>query len=457
MKPEKDGVSVPHDLAAERATLGAVLVQPHIYGEVQWLSPEAFYREAHQALWSGIVAVMEAGKPLDMLTVRVELERAGTLDLVGGRTYIAGLIDGVPLSSNAPYYAERVRSLADKRKVIQRAESIIRQASAEDVDADTALEALVGLQDALGTTATNSEALVFSQQIDCLKEAIEKAETGPRLLLGLPEIDRQIDGIQPGEVVGIMARPGIGKTLVLCHIARSLAGLGQMVFSLEMPAPQIVERLARMTYGFNRHRLRNAVRNNELDADPYVEAFQDMLLDASPGLTVQQMLVRTRKAQRHRHILAVSIDHLGLIGGDGRSTTYDRVSQQAREIKEFAKRCDVVVILLIQANRDAGGDGSRELHLGSARDSGVIEEACDYIVALRRLDRSTTLAESQRMTYQDVLFAKLLKHRHGTPGIGEIAYRIHGESLRLQEEPELKIEEDHFEKLKSAIAGGGRR
>lgn len=449
--------NVPHDLAAERATLGAVLVSPHIYGEVQWLSPDAFYRSGHQALWSAIVSVVEAGKPLDMLTIRVELERTGTLDLVGGRAYIAALIDGVPLSSNAPFYAERVRSLADKRKVIQRAESIIRQAAAEEVDADTALEALVGLQDALGTTSTNSEALVFSQQIESLKEAIEKAETGPRLLLGLPEIDRQIDGVQPGELLGVMARPGIGKTLVLCHITRSLSGLGQMVFSLEMPAPQIVERLARMTYGLDKYRLRNAIRTDNLDAEPYVTAFKDMLLDASPGLTVQQMLVRTRKAQRHRHILAVSIDHLGLIGGDSRSTTYDRVSQQARELKEFAKRCDVVVVLLFQANRDSGGDGSKELHLGSARDSGVIEEACDYIIGMRRLDRSTTLSEYDRTRYQDVIFTKLLKHRHGTPNLGETAYRINGLSLRLEEDLSLKIEENDFDKLKSAIAGGWLR
>ena len=231
---------VPHDIAAERATLGAVLIQPHIYGEVQWLTADSFYREGHQDLWRAIVSTMEAGKPLDMLTLRVELEREGKLESAGGRAYIAALIDGVPLSSNAPFYAERVRSLADKRKVILRARSIITQAAMEDVDADSALEQLVGLQDALGTTATSSEALDFAGQIESLRGAIEKAETGPKLLLGLPEIDRQIDGVQPGEVLGVMARPGIGKTLVLCHIARALAGIGQMVFSLEMPAPQVL-------------------------------------------------------------------------------------------------------------------------------------------------------------------------------------------------------------------------
>lgn len=449
-------LQAPHDIAAERATLGAVLIQPHIYGEIQWLEAEAFYREGHQDLWRAIVATLEAGLPLDMLTLRVELERAGKLESVGGRPYIANLIDGVPLSSNAPYYAERVRSLSDKRRVIQRAQAIITQAALEDVDADSALEQLVGLQDALGTTNTNPEALDFAGQIESLREAVEKAETGPRLNLGLPEIDRQLDGIQPGEVLGVMARPGIGKTLILCHIARALAGIGQMVFSLEMPAPQIVERLARMTYGLDKYRIRNQLRSNTLEAGPYVEAFRDMLLDASPGLSVQQMLVRTRKAQRHRHILAVSVDHLGLIGGDGRMTTYDRVSGQARELKELAKRCGVVVILLIQANRDAGGDGSRELHLGSARDSGVIEEACDYIVALRRLDRSTTLSEAERTKYQDVIFAKLLKHRHGIPGISEVAYRINGISLRLEEEPNIKVDDNDFEKLAKAIAGGRR-
>jgi replicative DNA helicase len=117
-----------------------------------------------------------------------------------------------------------------------------------------------------------------------------------------------------------------------------------------------------------------------------------------------------------RAIRAITIDHLGLIGGDRKLATYDRVSLQVREIKELAKAHNLAVILAIQVNREAGGDGSKELHLGSARDSGVVEEAMDYLIGMRRFDRSEALAQVERDRYKDVLFLKVIKSRHGTPG-----------------------------------------
>jgi replicative DNA helicase len=149
----------------------------------------------------------------------------------------------------------------------------------------------------------------------------------------------------------------------------------------------------------------------------------------------------------------VTVDHLGLIGGDRKMSTYDRVSTQARELKELAKRFECTVLLAVQVNRDAGGDGSKELGLGAARDSGVVEEAMDYLVAMRRLDRSQTLAQAERDRYRDVLFAKIVKNRHGSPDT-EVAIRFDARTLRLEEDPELKIEDDDLARI---AANAGRR
>jgi replicative DNA helicase len=292
-------------------------------------------------------------------------------------------------------------------------------------------------------------------QVQHWQQAVQKADSGPRIGLSLPAIDAVLEGVQPGELLGIMARPGIGKTLVLCHVAQGLAGFGHVCLSLEMPAAQIIERLARMVYEVNKYTLRRELKQDDFDAGKYLEAFAGLLLDATPGLSVAQILARVRRAQASQRVTVVTIDHLGLLGGDPKLTTYDRVSKQARELKELAKRCDVAVILLIQANRDAGGDGSRELHLGSARDSGVIEEACDYLIALRRLDRSLTLQASERERFKDAIFAKVIKHRHGIPMTEEVAYRINPVSLRLVEDRELKADENDLKKL--ALLPGGRR
>jgi replicative DNA helicase len=287
------------------------------------------------------------------------------------------------------------------------------------------------------------------------QHAVQRAESGPRIGLSLPAIDAVLEGVQPGELLGIMARPGIGKTLVLCHVTHGLAGFGHVCLSLEMPAAQIIERLARMVYAVNKYTLRRELGSDQFDAAKYLEACAGLLLDATPGLSVAQILGRVRRAQATQKVTVVTIDHLGLLGGDPKLTTYDRVSKQARELKELAKRCDVAVILLIQANRDAGGDGSRELHLGSARDSGVIEEACDYLIALRRLDRSLTLPAHERERFKDAIFAKVIKHRHGIPMTDEVAYRIDPVSLRLIEDRDLKADENDLRKL--AVLPGGRR
>jgi replicative DNA helicase len=145
-------------------------------------------------------------------------------------------------------------------------------------------------------------------------------------------------------------------------------------------------------------------------------------------------------------IRLVTVDHLGLIGGDRKLTTYDRVSTQARELKELAKRFECSVVLAIQVNREAGGDGSKELGLGAARDSGVVEEAVDYLVAMRRLDRSQTLGQAERERYRDVLFAKVVKNRHGSPDT-EVAIRINDLTLELREDPALRIADDDLGRI----------
>ena len=127
----------------------------------------------------------------------------------------------------------------------------------------------------------------------------------------------------------------------------------------------------------------------------------------------------------------------------------------ARFSQELAKRLDVSVVLAVQVNRESGGDGSKELTLGSARDSGVVEEAMDYLVAMRRPERSQTLSPFERERYRDTLFLKVVKNRHGAPD-AEIGVRLDGMTLRLSEDGELKIQDDDLSRI-AAQAGGGRR
>src|SRR5262249_44711528 len=152
-------------------------------------------------------------------------------------------------------------------------------------------------------------------------------------------------------------RPGIGKTVLLCHIARAVTEWAAHVFfSLEMSVAQIVGRLMQMLYGLNRYDLEQQTRSGKIDEELYRHACRRLVIVDEPGLSVAEMGRRLRQLANGPlkddvPIGAVTLDHLGLVGGDRRLSTYDRISAQSRDIKELAKRHDLAVLLAVQVGR----------------------------------------------------------------------------------------------------------
>ena len=219
------------------------------------------------------------------------------------------------------------------------------------------------------------------------------------------------------------------------------------------------ERIASQHFGMSRYQVRDRIEGNTLDIDAYVDQFKRFVVIDAPGLDVAAMAGQLRRLQagplRGVPIRLVTVDHLGLIGGDRKMSTYDRVSTQARELKELAKRFDLSVLLAVQVNRESGGDGSKDLHLGSARDSGVVEEAMDYLLGIRRLDRAQSLPAMERVKYRDVLFLKVIKNRHGAPD-AETALRFDPRTMALREDLSLVPNANDLQAI-AASAGAGRR
>lgn len=259
-------------------------------------------------------------------------------------------------------------------------------------------------------------------------------DTSRTVPLALAPADAVIGGgVRPGEVCGLMARPGIGKTLGLAQAATALAstGRGVLFFSLEMPGPQITARCVGMRFRQRPAQVWDHARDQRAAAEWATAAPGMRMCDAS-GLSVADMdgIVAAEPARPD----LVVIDHLGLIGGDAKLSTYDRTSKQAREIKDLAKRRNVAVLLAIQVSREAGGVyGEKRLGLGSARDSGVIEEAVDYLLGIRRFDRVPTLNPGDRERLRDVLFLSVSKNRHGNVPDVEWPFAISPNGLNLIE------------------------
>lgn len=429
------------DIDTERVVLGQILIddQAWVYFAEAGLCMDDFFREAHRRIFAAASAVAEDGDPVHGLTVRSRLADEGRLEDIGGPVYLFGLTDACPRTdpSTARWATSRLRSLATARRAIQTAQAL---ASAEDIDAATlashasAIDSLVAQDDAHGSDAV--------AQVQALYAARAHARTAA-VSLGLPALDELLCGLRAGEVCGIMARTSVGKTLVACHVSATmaLAGAGVVFVSLEMAQGQIVERLARVLTGTTRHQLNWQIDHGQFDAGAYRERFHGLHVIDTPGISLKAIERRVRAIQRSQPIAAVVVDYLGLVSGDRGQSTYDKTSQIARELKDVAKRLRVVMVPLIQVSRSGGDDGAQELALGAARDSGVVEEALDYLIALRRLDRSTKLGEHDREKFRDVIFARVVKNRHGAVSHRECAIRVNPSSLALSEDPDIVIDE----------------
>lgn len=448
------------ELDLERDVLGMVVVWDRLLEALGCqLEERDFWRLAHQLIWRAAVTVAESGVQLSQFAVATELRRRGQLDEVGA-VYMNHLGDGIPKPSpeSLRYHIARLQAYTVSREAdaeMARAQAALAN-SPRDVGAVLA-ESQARIESIQTRIGREHRALDGWAQIEALV-ADQNRDESESVQIGFPGIDEAIPGIYPGEVCGVLARPGVGKTLLFGHVVRRNVGNGHAFFSLEMPAAQIVARVARAVWGFDRNQLKRAVTGGEMDAQAYLDATRGWLLIDAPGLSVAQIDGRVRQLVtgplREIPLRLITVDHLGLIGGDRKLSTYDRVSTQARELKELAKRQHCAVLVAIQVNREQGGDGSRELTLGAARDSGVVEEAMDYMVALRRLDRSRDASAEQRVKFRDVIFARILKNRHGELG-DEIAIRFNPVDLTVAEDPTLHAEEAELKDLISR--GRGRR
>ena len=433
------------DLELEQAALGQMIAHGtyprYLSGGV---SRSVFFREAHRFVFDAIAAVHARGAVADLPLVGHELRERGKLEEVG-HAYYSALVDGVPrpLAENVSYTADMLLEIHGARAIDRAATSMRSRLRDPNLKRDDVIKDYLHELTQQHRRGVAPEALLdVDHQIQAYDTFLTKARDRG-LWLGIPGLDESLSGLHAGDLFGVMARPGIGKTLLLCNLATYIAefGVGHVFVSLEMPAAQIVERLMRITYELGRHQLIERQQAGTLDPEPYRQRFQHFVIVDRPGLSVREIEAAVEEAaveQLQVPLEVVTIDHLGLIGGSRHTNRYERISTIAQDLQAMTKRLEVVALIANQVSREAGGDGSRELHLGSSRDSGVYEEVCYYLIGLRRLDRCLGLTQQQRFSYRDTVFARLLKNRHGELG-GEVALHLDPKTLTMTQDNDTTI------------------
>src|SRR5215210_3529096 len=243
--------TLPHNLEAERSVLGAILIDNESFNiAASVIDARAFFRDAHRRIFERMIALAERSQPIDLVTLKEELERAGEVEEVGGPAYIASLVDGVPRATNVEYYAKIVKEKSTLRSLIFSANKILSNAYEADQDSDLILDEA---ESAIFAVADDRMKAGFIPMRDLVKESFPKIEQlfeQKRLITGVPtgfvDLDEMTRGFQAGDLIIVAARPSMGKTSLVLNMAQHVAVQPDHTvgfFSLEMSKESLFLRL----------------------------------------------------------------------------------------------------------------------------------------------------------------------------------------------------------------------
>lgn len=414
----------PHNLDAERAVLGGVLINSEALNDADTLKPSDFYRKAHQRIFETLIALANQSVEIDLVTVKNALITSGWLEDIGGASYLASLQDGVPHSTNVAHYAAIVREKAALRRLITAGVEMLDKAfdasepSLEILEA--AERAIIGLADTTAADGFESMRTIALRGMELLEKAHAARTTLTGCPTGFTQLDDLTHGLQPGALVTLGARPGIGKTSLASNIAQHAATCGRIVamFSLEMGKEELFFRQVAATAQIDSHRLQSGYLGahewTRVSQAVSVVAESGLYVDETPAIGVFELRSRTRRLKSEHGLDLVVIDYLQLMGTPekSRENRNAEVGAITSALKALARELKVPVLLLSQLTREPEKRGTRP-RLSDLRDSGSIEQDSDVVLFLHRPEGG----ESTALT--DLIVAK---HRNGPVGTIKLAW-----------------------------------
>lgn len=389
-----DANQFPHDLDAERATLGALLLHPERFVEVaDELDPNDFYRHAHRLVFEAMHRLFDRKHTCDFVAVRAELDRAGTLAEVGGPAYLSSLSDGVPRSSLEPSMVV-VRDRSLRRQLIQSAQEML----AEALTAETGALALEQAEGAIYTMAARlvggSELMDSARMAVDVMDVIERLQSSGHvsgISTGISELDRYTRGLHKNQLVIVAARPGNGKSALALNIAEHVGDTvpGDVpFFSLEMAADEIGVRRVAIRSRVSNHKIMSGLLR-ESDYGKLTDSISRMsenrvVVDDSAERTVSQIRSVCRRIKAQRGVSMVVVDYLQLLTpprNSPRGTSREQhVAGFGRGLKLLAKELKVPVVALSQLSRASEDRKNQRPQLSDLRESGGLEQDADVVI-----------------------------------------------------------------------------
>jgi replicative DNA helicase len=431
----------PHDLLAEQSAIGGMLLSKDAVADViETVRGVDFYIPKHEIIFDAILGLYSHGEPTDVIAVTDELTKSGEIGRAGGAEYLHTLTGLVPTAANAGFYSSIVAEKAVLRRLVEAGTRIVQMGYASEGEV---VDLVNNAQAEIYNVTGGVESEDYVPLIDAINTAtdeIEAAAGRDGAMVGVPtgfaELDALTNGLHPGQLIILAARPAIGKSTLALDFARSAAVHNDMptiVFSLEMGRSEIAMRLLSAEASIPLQNMRKgtihqqdwstlaSIRGKIADAPLYI--------DDSPNMTLVEIRAKCRRLKQKVGLKMVIIDYLQLMtSGKKVESRQQEVSEFSRALKLLAKEIGVPVIAVAQLNRGPEQRTDKKPALSDLRESGSLEQDADMVILLHR--ESAYDKDSPRRGEADLIIAK---HRNGPTDT--ITVGFHGHFSRFVDLP----------------------
>ncbi len=414
----------PQNLEAEQSTLGSMLIERDAISKaIECIKSEYFYRDAHKTIFEVILSLFEKGEPVDLVTVTEELRAKSELEKIGGVSYLTTLANIVPTAANVTYYAKIVEQKYILRSLISAGTDIASKGYDPATDVEFALD---NAEQLIFNISQNRTVRSFEGIKTILVSAMERIEylydnkggiTG--IPTGFSELDTQLSGLQPSDLIIIAARPSMGKTSLALNMAQHVAiqkKIPVAIFSLEMAKEQLVQKMMCSEAMVDSQRLRTGHLKDEdwkkLSMAVGKLSNAPVFIDDTPGVSALEVRARSRRLKTEQDLGLIIIDYLQLMQGSSRiENRQQEIAEITRSLKALARELSVPVIALAQLSRAVEATPDCRPRLNHLKESGEIEQSADVVSFIYREDYYKPETENQGIA--EIIIAK---QRNGPTG-----------------------------------------
>lgn len=423
--------TLPNNQEAEQAVIGAMLTNSdHARKALEELKPEDFFWDNNREIFNALSSLNDDLVPLDMVTLVNELNKRGTFEIVGGLEYISLIMDVVPVQANIDNYIDILHEKTTLRQLITMSQEIMTKTYEGSEAPQNLIDAA---EKKIFSIAMNRGVKDFRDFTDVMFDAymdIERIAQNKGQIIGVPsgfiDLDNVTAGFQKTDLIIIAARPAMGKTSLALSMAYNIAARSHLpvgMFSLEMSASQLVQRIISMESNIPLQKIRSGTMNDDewMKLQDAVRALTDVpiYIDDSSLVTTAEIRSKARKMKIEHNVQAIFVDYLQFITGNSKLGSKQlEVAEISRDLKSLAKELEIPIICLAQLGRGPDARTDHRPVLSDLRDSGAIEQDADIVCFIYR-DEYYNKDKSEKPGIGELILAK---HRNGATTTVEVAW-----------------------------------